>query len=70
MLIHVEQARSMSYLAAIRATDRDVAERRRAISAAKVVIGQACRKVGAGGSADPRRDGQTDELHVGHYFKR
>jgi len=46
MLIHLEQARSMSYLAAMRCTDEDVGERRRALSAAKAVIGQAGRFVG------------------------
>jgi len=70
MLIHVEQARSMSYLAAIRATDSDAAERRRAISAAKVVIGQACRKVAQEAVQIHGGMGMTDELHVGHYFKR
>jgi alkylation response protein AidB-like acyl-CoA dehydrogenase len=70
MLIQVEQARSMSYLAAIRATDPDAAERRRAISAAKVVIGQACRKVGQEAVQIHGGMGMTDELHVGHYFKR
>jgi alkylation response protein AidB-like acyl-CoA dehydrogenase len=70
MLIHVEQARSMSYLAAIRATDRDRAERRRAVSAAKVVVGQACRKVAQEAVQIHGGMGMTDELHVGHYFKR
>jgi len=70
MLIQVEQARSMSYLAAIRATDGDPAERRRAVSAAKVVIGQACRKVGQEAVQIHGGMGMTDELHVGHYFKR
>src|SRR5229473_1695889 len=70
MLIQVEQARSMSYLAAIRATDPDPAERRRAVSAAKVVIGQACRNVGQEAVQIHGGMGMTDELHVGHYFKR
>src|SRR5713101_7497154 len=70
MLIQVEQARSMSYPAAIRATDPDPAERRRAVSAAKVVIGQACRNVGQEAVQIHGGMGMTDELHVGHYFKR
>jgi alkylation response protein AidB-like acyl-CoA dehydrogenase len=70
MLLHVEQARSMSYLAAIRAIDGDPAERRRALSAAKVVIGQACRKVAQEAVQIHGGMGMTDELHVGHYFKR
>jgi alkylation response protein AidB-like acyl-CoA dehydrogenase len=36
MLIHAEQARSITYLAAARYTSEDADERRRAISAAKV----------------------------------
>ena len=36
MVIHLEQARSMSYLAALRCTSADLGERRRALSAAKV----------------------------------
>ena len=60
----------MSYLAAIRATDPDAAERRRAVSAAKVVIGQACRKVAQEAVQIHGGMGMTDELHVGHYFKR
>jgi alkylation response protein AidB-like acyl-CoA dehydrogenase len=70
MLLHVEQVRSMSYLAAIRAIDGDPAERRRALSAAKVVIGQACRKVAQEAVQIHGGMGMTDELHVGHYFKR
>jgi hypothetical protein len=70
MLIHVEQARSMSYLAAVRATDSDVHVRRRAISAAKVVVGRACRYVGENAVQLHGGMGMTDELVVSHYFKR
>jgi alkylation response protein AidB-like acyl-CoA dehydrogenase len=70
MLIHVEQARSMSYLAAMRANDGDVRERHRAISAAKVVVGQACRYVGQQAVQLHGGMGVTDELPVSHYFKR
>lgn len=70
MLIHVEQARSMGYLAAMRADERDPGERRRAISAAKVVVGQACRFVGQQAVQLHGGMGVTDELPVSHYFKR
>lgn len=70
MLIHVEQARSMSYLAAIRSTDADATARGRAISAAKVLVGQACRRVGQEAVQLHGGMGMTDELGVGHYFKR
>jgi alkylation response protein AidB-like acyl-CoA dehydrogenase len=70
MLIQAEQATSMSYLAAIRCQDPDVDERRRAISAAKVVIGQASRFVGQQAVQLHGGMGMTDELMVSHYFKR
>jgi alkylation response protein AidB-like acyl-CoA dehydrogenase len=70
MLIHVEQARSMGYLASMRAADPDPRERRRAISAAKVVVGQACRHVGQQAVQLHGGMGVTDELPVSHLFKR
>jgi len=70
MLIHLEQARSMSYLAALRCTDANVNERRRALSAAKAVIGQACRFVGQQAVQLHGGMGMTDELAVSHWFKR
>lgn len=70
MVLHIEQARSMSYLAAVRCTDADRAIRRRAMSAAKVVIGQACRFVGQQAVQLHGGMGVTDELDVSHYFKR
>lgn len=70
MLIHVEQARSMGYLASMRAAEPDARERRRAISAAKVVVGQACRFVGQQAVQLHGGMGVTDELPVSHLFKR
>jgi alkylation response protein AidB-like acyl-CoA dehydrogenase len=70
MLIHLEQARSMSYLAALRCSGDDVGERRRALSAAKAVIGQACRFVGQQAVQLHGGMGMTDELRVSHWFKR
>lgn len=70
MLIHREQARSMSYLAAIRANEPDAAKRQHAVSAAKVLIGQACRFVGQQAVQIHGGMGVTDELDVSHYFKR
>ncbi|WP_019140071.1 acyl-CoA dehydrogenase family protein [Noviherbaspirillum massiliense] len=70
MVLHIEQARSMSYLAAVRCTDADPAARQRALSAAKVVIGQACRFVGQQAVQLHGGMGVTDELDVSHYFKR
>ena len=70
MLIHLEQARSMSYLAALRCADPDVNERRRALSAAKIVVGQSCRFVGQQAVQLHGGMGMTDELRVSHWFKR
>jgi len=70
MLIHVEQAKSMGYLAAMRCDERDAAVRGRAISAAKVRIGQACRSVGQEAIQLHGGMGVTDEMSVSHYFKR
>jgi len=70
MLIHVEQARSMSYLAALRCTAADVGERRRALSAAKAVIGQAGRFVGQQSVQLHGGMGMTEELKISHWFKR
>jgi alkylation response protein AidB-like acyl-CoA dehydrogenase len=70
MLIHLEQARSMSYLAALRCADDDVAERHRAMSAAKALIGQSCRFIGQQAVQLHGGMGMTDELVVSHWFKR
>ena len=70
MLMNVEQARSMSYLAAMHAASEDVRERRRTVSAAKVTVGQACRYVGQQAVQLHGGMGVTDELSVSHCFKR
>ena len=70
MLMHVEQARSMSYLAAMRCTDPDAATRRRAVSAAKALVGQACRFVGQQSIQLHGGMGMTDELLISHHFRR
>ena len=70
MVMHLEQARSMSYLAALRCTAVDLGERRRALSAAKVVIGDAARFVGQQAVQLHGGMGMTDELKVSHCFKR
>jgi alkylation response protein AidB-like acyl-CoA dehydrogenase len=70
MLIHLEQARSMSYLAALRCAEQDVGARRRALSAAKAVVGQAGRFVGQQAVQLHGGMGMTDELKISHWFKR
>ena len=70
MFLHSEQARSMSYLAAIKCVDPDAGERRRALSAAKVIVGQAGRFIGQQAVQLHGGMGMTDELMVSHYFQR
>ncbi len=70
MFMQSEQAVSMSYLAAIKCTDPERAERRRALAAAKVVIGQAGRFIAQQSIQLHGGMGMTDELPVSHYFKR
>jgi len=70
MLIHAEQARSLTYLAAVRYASPDADERRRAISAAKVRVGQAARFVGQQAVQLHGGMGVTNEVAAAHLFKR
>ncbi|MGO8856854.1 MAG: acyl-CoA dehydrogenase family protein [Steroidobacteraceae bacterium] len=70
MAVAAEQARSMALLAAARAADSDPIERRRAISAAKAMVGRSGRFVGQQAVQLHGGMGMTDELPVGYYFKR
>ncbi|MGH8061863.1 MAG: acyl-CoA dehydrogenase family protein [Pseudoxanthomonas sp.] len=70
MLMHLEQARSMSYLATCHCTDPYPATRRAALSAAKALMGQAARYIGQQAVQLHGGMGMTDELDVSHYFKR
>jgi len=70
MAIAIEQARSMALLAAARIDDPDRRERRRAVSAAKTMIGQSGRHVGEQAVHLHGGMGMTDDLAVGWYFKR
>jgi alkylation response protein AidB-like acyl-CoA dehydrogenase len=70
MLIQVEQARSMSYLATARSADPDARVRRAALSSAKALIGQAARRVGQEAVQLHGGMGMSDELDISHCFKR
>lgn len=78
MYVHLEQARSMALLAAVRLVDNArnagdahaAAERRRAVAAAKYRVGQAARFVGQQAIQLHGGMGVTDELPASHYFKR
>ncbi|MDB5457489.1 MAG: acyl-CoA dehydrogenase domain protein [Caulobacter sp.] len=69
MFIEVEQAVSMTYMATIKLDESD-ADRAKAVSAAKVRIGRACKFVGQNAIQIHGGMGMTDELAIGHYFKR
>ncbi len=70
MTIATEQARSAALMAAARVDDPDRAQRRKAISAAKAMVGRSGRTVGQLAVQLHGGMGMTDELAVGHYFKR
>jgi len=67
MFIGVEQSISMTYMATIKL---DSAERSKSASAAKVQIGKACKFVGQNAIQLHDGMGMTDEMAIGHYFKR
>ena len=70
MFVALEQARSMAMFAAMMAQDENAAERRKAVSAAKVQIGRSGRFVGQQAIQLHGGVGMTMEYKVGHYFKR
>jgi alkylation response protein AidB-like acyl-CoA dehydrogenase len=70
MFIHLEQARSMAMLAAVKVASQDAEERRRVVSAAKVRVGQAATFIGQQAVQLHGGMGVTDELPAAHYFKR
>ena len=70
MVIHLEQARSMALLAAVKLGSGDAAQRRRAVAAAKFRIGQAIKFIGQQAVQLHGGMGVTKELPAAHYFKR
>ena len=70
MFMEHEQAKSLLYMAAIRMSENDAEEARKAISALKVQIGKGGRFVGQQAIQLHGGMGMTDELNIGHYFKR
>ena len=69
MFMAYEQSVSMTYMVTLRLGE-DAVERRKAASAAKVQIGKAGRLIGQDAVQIHGGMGMTDELAVGHYFKR
>jgi pimeloyl-CoA dehydrogenase small subunit len=70
ILINCEEARSMAYVATAMMDSDDAEERARSIAAAKAQIGKSARFVGQNSIQMHGGMGMTDELKVGHYFKR
>ena len=70
MVMNCEQSRSMAMLAAVKVDDPDPVERRRAVSAAKELIGRKGRAVAQEAIQLHGGIGMTEELAVGHYVKR
>jgi alkylation response protein AidB-like acyl-CoA dehydrogenase len=69
MFMAYEQSKSMSYMANLKLGEAPAA-RKKALSAAKVQIGKAGRFIGQQAVQLHGGMGMTDELAVGHYFKR
>ena len=69
MYMELQQAVSAAYLAVLN-LDAEPEVRARAVSAAKATIGRAARFVGQNAVQLHGGMGMTEELAIGHYFKR
>ncbi|MCC6920677.1 MAG: acyl-CoA dehydrogenase family protein [Alphaproteobacteria bacterium] len=69
MFMNYEQSVSITYMVTLKLEEEE-AERKKAASAAKVQIGKAGRFIGQQSVQLHGGMGMTDELNVGHYFKR
>ncbi len=69
MFTSYEQSKSITLMVTLK-LDEDAGARKKAASAAKVQIGKAGRFVGQEAVQIHGGIGMTDELNVGHYFKR
>ncbi|WP_067711275.1 acyl-CoA dehydrogenase family protein [Nocardia yamanashiensis] len=69
MLLELEQAVAATYLITLK-LDAAPADRARAASAAKATIGRAARKIGQESVQLHGAMGMTEELAIGHFFKR
>src|SRR5215471_3452923 len=70
MLMELERGRSMAMLAAMMVDEPDAAERTRNIAMAKVGVGQASKFVSQNAVQLHGGIGMTEELAIGHYFRR
>lgn len=69
MLLELEQAVAATYLVTLK-LDAAPADRARAASAAKATIGRAARRIGQESVQLHGAMGMTEELPIGHFFKR
>jgi len=70
ILISYEQAKSIACLACVKVDSTDADERRRAVSAAKIRIADACRHVSQEAVQLHGGMGMTEELKISHTFRR
>ncbi|MFW6093633.1 MAG: acyl-CoA dehydrogenase family protein [Pseudomonadota bacterium] len=70
MFMEHEQAKSLMFMAAMRMDEGYDDEAKKAVSALKAQVGKAGRFVGQSAIQLHGGMGMTDELNVGHYFKR
>jgi pimeloyl-CoA dehydrogenase small subunit len=70
MFMSLEQGRSMAMLAAMMTAEENAAERAHNLAMAKVGVGQAARFVSQNAVQLHGGIGMTEELAVGHYFRR
>lgn len=70
MFMAVESSRSMVMMVALKVASDDVIERKKAVSAAKVYLGQNARYCAQEAVQLHGGIGMTEELDIGHYFRR
>ena len=70
MLIASEEVRSMTYVATLRLGEGDAVMRAKAVSGAKHLVGRHGRLIGQRAVQLHGGMGVTEEIAVGHYFKR
>ena len=70
MFMEYEQSKSLMYMAAMRMDEGYGPEAQKAVSAFKVQVGKSGRFVGQNAVQLHGGMGMTDELNIGHYFKR
>ncbi|MBV1872103.1 MAG: acyl-CoA dehydrogenase family protein [Gammaproteobacteria bacterium] len=70
MFTHVESSRSMLIMSSMKVSSEDAVDRKKAVSGAKVYIGDAARAVGQDAVQLHGGIGMTEELDIGHYFRR